>query len=91
LSISGFTGITTDPFADKPLNGMKFTTKDRDNDNNSGNCAAGGTGSKAGGWWYNSCTYICPNHQYNYISSIYLNMKWHPLPFIEMKIKPNNC
>ena len=40
LSISGFTGITSDPFEQITLNGMKFTTKDRDNDKrSSANCA----------------------------------------------------
>ena len=49
LSISGFTGVTTDPFSTHSLNGMKFSTKDRDNDKyGGGNCAisAGGT------WWH---------------------------------------
>ena len=33
LSISGFTGVTTDPFDyGHLLNDTKFTTKDRDND-----------------------------------------------------------
>ena len=89
LSISGFTGITTDPFSTHPLNGMKFTTKDRDNDRWSGkNCAINGNGNNVGGWWYNQCSYIFLNHQYKYI---YLNSNWHTPPFIEMKIKPTTC
>ena len=91
LSISGFTGITTDPFSAHPINGMKFTTKDRDNDRNNRNCAVSGTGSNAGGWWYNSCSYIQLNHQYKGSYTIVLNNKWYPLPFIEMKIKPITC
>ena len=93
LSISGFTGITTDPFnSGHPLNGMKFTTKDRDNDiNGRGNCAVNREGANAGGWWHNYCSYIHVNHQYKNKYSIYLNRKYHPLPFIEMKIKPITC
>ena len=34
------------------LNGMPFSTHDRDNDRNSGNCAV----SWSGAWWYNRCT-----------------------------------
>ena len=92
LSISEFTGITTDPITGGySLNGMKFTTKDRDNDNSGGNCAIKASGRDTGGWWYNACSYIFINHQYKHQYSIYLNGKWHPLPFIEMKIKPFTC
>ena len=66
LSISGFTGITDDPFTTSSLNNMKFTTKDRDNDNSGGNCAIKGDGTNDGGWWYNRCSNIHVNHQYNH-------------------------
>ena len=94
LSISGYTGPNSDPFISSyNINGMKFTTKDRDNDERgSANCALNGIhGYNAGGWWYKNCAHIHLNHQYNHTESIYLNRKWHPLPFIEMKIKPYNC
>ena len=91
LSILGFTGITTDPFITYNINSMKFTTKDRDNDKRNGNCAVHGHDFKAGGWWYKNCAHLHPNHQYNHSDSIYLKGKWHPLPFIEMKIKPYKC
>ena len=92
LSISGFTGITNDPFdSGHSLNGMKFTTKDRDNDNSGGKCAVNGNGNNAGGWWYKSCSWIQLNHQYKSTYSIYLNNQWLSLPFIEMKIKPITC
>ena len=95
LTISGFTGYTTDPFVlhhtptshTDALNTMKFTTRDQDNDRwPTGNCAA----PTGGGWWYNRCTYIYPNRVYNKIT-ILLNSQWHSLPFIEMKIRPKNC
>ena len=93
LSISGFNGVTTDPFdSGHSLNGMKFTTKDRDNDNNrGGNCAVSGEGYNAGGWWHNYCSYIHVNHQYKSFYSVHLNGAYHSLPFIEMKIKPVTC
>ena len=89
LSISGFSGNTTDPIIASGvdnLNGMKFTTRDRDNDKYGYNCAD----SSHGGWWYNSCAHIYPNRQYNRYS-IHLNNQWHYLPFIEIKIRPVNC
>ena len=33
------------------LNGMPFSTKDKDQDKSSGNCATSYTGA----WWYNAC------------------------------------
>ena len=52
LSISGFSGNTTDSITDRSLslNGMRFTTRDRDNDKCSSNCAVHYAGGNAGGW-----------------------------------------
>ena len=92
LSISGLSGNTTDPVSIKMLNGMKFTTRDRDNDNWPWyNCAVRHASGNAGGWWYNDCSHINPNHQYNHSHSVHLNGQWHSLPFIEIKIRPLNC
>ena len=93
LTISGFTGTTTDdPFGKYQLSGRKFTTKDRDNDVDGANCALNGHHDHhAGGWWYGNCAYLHPNHQYKNIHSVHLNGKWHSLPFIEIKIKPSQC
>ena len=92
LNISGFNGVTTDPFnSSHPINAMKFTTKDRDNDKSGGNCAVTGDGGNAGGWWHKSCSLIHVNHQYKHKYSIKLNGKWHSLFFTEMKIKPITC
>ena len=93
LSISGFTGITNeDPFKTYNINGMKFTTKDRDNDRAGGNCAIiSGWGKDAGGWWYNNCARIQPNNQYKNRYGTYISGSWHSFQFIEMKIKPIKC
>ena len=96
LSLSGFVGRGgRDPMGkdNHPLDGMKFSTKDRDNDN-TGNkhCAVKSVqGSQAGGWWYNNCAEFNANHQYNSTRSMLLDRQWHPLPFIEMKIRPSDC
>jgi len=90
LTISGFGGVTNDPFIQEPLNGMKFTTRDRDNDNYHLNCALNRVGI-AGGWWYNDCSFIFLNHQYKNRYAIFLNGKHLPLSFIEIKMRPLNC
>ena len=88
LTVGGFQGTTTDPMAYH--NGMNFTTRDSDSDQHSGiNCAQ--IHGPGGGWWYNQCMHIQPNVLYNYSLGVYLNRKWHTLPFIEMKIRPHNC
>ena len=92
LTVGGFQGTTTDPMAYH--NGMNFTTKDSDNDQwGGGNCAIDNFGQNkpTGGWWYNRCSNIQANTLYNHNAAIYFNNKWHPLPFIEMKIRPHNC
>ena len=85
LSISGFIGNTNDPIISR-INGMNFTTRDRDNDQFTYNCA-----TTYGGWWYKHCTEIWPNNQYNHRNFVYLNGQWHSLPFMEIKIRPLNC
>jgi len=92
LTVGGFQGTTTDPMAYH--NGMNFTTKDNDNDLSGANCALlYGPTLPIGGWWFKSCwsDAIAPNIIYNDKYGIYLNNKWHTLPFIEMKIRPHNC
>ena len=91
LTVGGFQGITTDPMAYH--NRMYFTTKDNDNDKwNHGNCAIHKYNrTPTGGWWYKSCQFIQANTHYNHNHAIYLNNKNHPLPFIEIKIRPHNC
>ncbi|XP_065895649.1 fibrinogen C domain-containing protein 1-B-like [Dysidea avara] len=100
LTISGFDGVTTDPFYISPshrewsLNQMNFTTRDRDNDHqgNGYNCAVHNYGSNgSGGWWYNYCSDIVLNNQHNHMYTIRLNGQWFPLPFVEMKIRPKKC
>ena len=88
LNISGFNSIgLTDPFdSGLPLNGLKFSSRDRDNDlwNNS-NCASGD-----GGWWHSWCSHIQLNERY---SSVYMDLNYETLypTFVEMKIRPQNC
>ena len=100
LTISGFSGYTTDPFRlhltntndGWALNTMKFTTRDQDNDLWSDyNCAIPAHNGNSGGWWYNFCAAMHLNSQYKYKYGLYLNGQWHSLPFIEIKIRPKNC
>ena len=91
LSISGFNGTTSsDPFSTHgPLNGMAFTTKDKDNDRWSKNCATDERGN-TGGWWHHSCTRININNKLKTHKSVYFS-GWASFSFTEMKIRPINC
>ena len=79
LTVGGFTGVGTDRFTSHPLNGMKFTTPDNDNDKWNSNCAA----NYKSGWWYNNCYHININQQPPQVRSSVL--------FSEMKIRPKDC
>ena len=93
LQISQYKGIyPDDPFLSHPLNGMKFTTKDRDNDRNGNNCAVIGNGKKnSNGWWFNHCAHIQLNKKFSEVHKVYDGRSWHNYLFIEMKIRPINC
>jgi len=79
LTIGEFTGVGTDWFAYHPLNGMKFSTPENDNDKHTSNCAAG----HKSGWWSRKCHSISTNSQPPYVS---VNVH-----FAEMKIRPKDC
>ena len=91
LRISGHNEIApNDPITGShSLNGMPFTTIDKDNDKWSNNCAKDPVGT-AGGWWYNGCSQIYPNHKYKSNYGIVLK-GWNAMSFIEIKIRPTNC
>ena len=72
---------------------MKFTTRDKDNDQWSGaNCAVNPRNvPNGGGWWYNRCAFMFPNNQYDNAHRIFLNGQSQSPPFFEIKIRPKNC
>ena len=92
LTIGEFQGIIDDPMAYH--NGMRFTTKDVDNDRMPlSNCALYSDPEEPnGGWWYNSCWHINPNMilQDN-TSGLTFNNNWHGFKSVQMKIRPLDC
>ena len=86
LSISGsYHNGLTDPFSTHSLYGMKFSSRDRDNDlHTSFHCA-----NLDGAWWHNQCTHI---RLLDRITHIYLNGEWlNTITTAEMKVRPFNC
>ncbi|KAL9989445.1 hypothetical protein ACROYT_G003994 [Oculina patagonica] len=72
--------------------GSAFTTKDRDNDASSSNCAV----SSGGAWWYHSCQYANLNGLYLSGQASFKGVRWYhwkgneSLKRSEMKIRPKD-
>ena len=95
LHVSGYSGTAGDSFRQGvDLNGMQFTTRDRDHDQWSGNCAA----HNEGGCWFKNCfrcnlngPYICGAVQRNWLGMIWYTFRGseHSLKYTEMKMRFN--
>ena len=95
LHYGGYSGTAGDSLSmTYSLNGMHFTTKDRDNDLwSNGNCAVSYEGS---GWWINSCfycnlngPYICGDVKNLWVGVIWFTFRRHTvsLKYTEMKMR----
>ena len=90
LEVSSYSGTAGDSLARH--NNMAFSTKDRDNDRWSRDCAVEWTGA----WWYKSC--FESNLNGKYLGSKYggHGVGWHrykstlSLKFTEMKLRPSS-
>ncbi|CAG2186422.1 ANGPT1 [Mytilus edulis] len=77
LSISDYSGTAGDgaiDFTGTSLNGMMFSTKDRDNDLKEGSCAF----QKCSGWWHRDCTYGNINGKLIPGNEGQITMHWNP-------------
>ena len=89
LNISGFDSIgLTDPFEVLgSLNGMKFSSRDRDNDLRSDfNCA-----TFKGGFWFNNCGGLEINEGPNNPTILYFDGQFVSTTLVEMKVRPKDC
>ncbi|KAH0615404.1 hypothetical protein JD844_004599 [Phrynosoma platyrhinos] len=91
IIIADYSGTAGDSFLKH--NGMRFTTKDLDNDHSDNNCAT----FYHGAWWYRNCHTSNLNGQYlrGQHSSYADGIEWsswtgwqYSLKFTEMKIRP---
>ena len=94
LTVGGYSGTAGDSLAGHH-NGMKFSTRDNDNDNYSGNCAQ----YYQGAWWFNYCfsSHLNGLYYHNPVHSSANGTVWpswkgwyYSLKFTEMKTRRNN-
>nr|XP_011448079.2 ryncolin-1 [Crassostrea gigas] len=72
LSVGGYSGTAGDSLAYH--NGMKFSTRDQDNDLSSSQCSV----IRQGGWWYNACVHSNLNGPYlKSAKNTTLSINWH--------------
>ena len=89
LEVGSYSGTAGDSI--KGHNNMAFSTKDRDNDIWSSNCAVSFTGA----WWYSNCHYSNLNGKYLGRKSDDKGALWNSfrsslsLKFTEMKLRPS--
>ena len=88
LQATGYSGNAGDSLGYH--NGMKFSTKDNDNDRNGGSCAV----AHRGAWWFNSCAHSDLNGLYpgrrassSHNCAWYHFDHWYSLKFTEMKTR----
>ena len=93
LTVGGYSGTAGDSLAYQ--NGMKFSTRDNDNDNRPNSCAQ----RHHGAWWFNNCYHSHLNGPYHHnpvissgIGIIWYHWKgwFYSLKFTEMKTRRNN-
>ena len=90
LEVSSYSGTAGDSLAFH--NNMAFSTKDRDNDKESSNCAVTYTGA----WWYKGCYRTNLNGKYMGNKTDYEGIPWYyfrgwtSLKFSEMKMRPSS-
>ena len=90
LEVSSYSG-TAGGYSLAYHNNMAFSTKDRDNDRNSGKCAVAYTGA----WWYKGCHHSNLNGKYGNRQG-YQGLHWQQfrnglsLKFSEMKLRPSS-
>ena len=94
LTVGGYSGTAGDSLAEHH-NGIKFSTRDNDNDNWTKNCAQNWHGA----WWFDSCFYSYLNGLYHHNpvvnsgnGTIWYHWKgfYYSLKFTEMKARHNN-
>ena len=90
LNIAGYTGTAGDSLTRH--NGTQFSTKDRDNDQWSGNCAS--SNDHQGAWWYKDCTHSNLNGVYRSGLNSWTGVYWYQflnnrisLKFAQMKLR----
>ncbi|XP_076106109.1 fibrinogen-like protein 1 [Mytilus galloprovincialis] len=95
LSIGGYSGTAGDSMVGiYSLDGFPFTTKDKDNDFSSSNCA---DSTRKGAWWFRDCARVNPNGLYKPTESsgtdcIYWR-EWQDLAALKavtIKIRPHS-
>ena len=78
LNVSSYHGNGGDGLQGYNLNGVSFSTPERDHDTSSRNCASNPNQGGGSGWWFHNCLHVNLNGlNHGHAKKSFVSMQWY--------------